>query len=404
MNSINFYETSSTHTRIIVVGVGGGGCNSVNRMIEAGVRGVEFVAINTDKQALENCKATKKIVIGEKLTGGRGAGALPEIGKEAAEESKDLIKDCLQGANMVFIAAGMGGGTGTGAAPVVAKIAKKELNILTVAVVTKPFDFEKKRKGALAEEGIKNLRESCDTVIAISNQALLNSDEDIPLIEAWRRADDVLKQGVQGISDLIINPGQINIDFADVKTIMANKGIALMGVGFGKGDNAAVDAVTMAIENPLMPDLVVNNAKSILINVSGSSKMGLSKFRDVMKFIENISSDDALTIIGQTFDDSLDDKIKVTIIATDFDNQKNNNKIKRTEDDIEIKNEDNNKKEEVPVNTNKNFYLQQEFMKLLQTDIDEKVNIDNIEEPAFLRYLKKKQKEEESRDYLSKKG
>lgn len=416
-SNINFYETNSANnTRILVVGVGGGGCNSINRMIEAGVRGVEFIAMNTDKQALNTCRATRKIVLGERLTGGRGAGAMPEIGKQAAEESKDLIEEVLKGANMVFIAAGMGGGTGTGAAPVVAKIAK-ELGILTIAVVTRPFDFEKKRKGALAEEGINNLRKNCDTVITISNQALLNSDEDITLVEAWRRADDVLKQGVQGISDLIVNPGEINTDFADVKTIMSNKGIALMGVGIGKGDNASVDAVTMAIENPLMPELYVNNAKSILVNVSGSSKMKLKSFKDVMKFIENIAAEDALIIVGQSFDDSLEDKIKVTIIATEFDNQKED-KIKRTPNDIEIESDMKSdikldiKKEEPTKYNNLNVYSYQEFVKLSQPGLklrDEKV-YDNIEEPAFLRRQRminikdKDNNNDEGKNYLSKKN
>ncbi|HOJ63351.1 MAG TPA: cell division protein FtsZ [Spirochaetota bacterium] len=409
-SNINFYETNTACTRIVVVGVGGGGCNSINRMIEAGIRGVEFIAVNTDKQALQNCKATRKIVIGEKLTGGRGAGAMPEIGRDAAEESKELIQDALKGANMVFIAAGMGGGTGTGAAPVIAKIAKS-LDILTVAVVTKPFDFEKKRKGAIAEEGINNLRKECDTVITISNQALLNSDEDITLIEAWRRADDVLKQGVQGISDLIVNPGEINIDFADVKTIMANKGIALMGVGIGKGENASVDAVTMAIENPLMPELFVNNAKSILVNVAGSSKMKLKSFSDVMKFIENIASDDALIIVGQSFDDSLEDRVKVTIIATEFDSQKENNKIKRTPNDIEIKSDSEEIQKEVQKKEENNLkvYPYQDFIKLTQPGLkikDDK-SFDNIEEPAFLRRQKmmfKDKDSEEGKNYLSKKS
>lgn len=401
--NINFYESNSANTRIVVVGVGGGGCNAINRMIEAGVKGVEFIAVNTDKQALQNCRATKKIVIGEKLTGGRGAGALPEIGKKAAEESKDFIRDSLTGANMVFIAAGMGGGTGTGASPIIAKIAK-ELGILTVAVVTRPFDFEKKRKGALAEEGINNLKENCDTVITVSNQALLNSEEDITLAEAWRRADDVLRQGVQGISDLIVTPGEINTDFADIKTIMQNKGIALMGVGIGKGENAAVDAVTMAIENPLMPDLIVNNAKSILVNVAGSSQMKLKKFSDVMTFIENIASNDALIIMGQSFDNSLEDSIKVTIIATDFDNGKTNNKIKRNNNDIDTKKQEEDQNEELLESKNKNFYSHEEFIQLVQSNLKkDKFSFDNIEEPAFLRYLKKK-KEENEENYLSKKG
>src|SRR4030042_3072755 len=287
--NIDFYETNTSCTRILVIGVGGGGCNSINRMIDAGIKGVEFIAVNTDKQALRSCKSTKKIVIGEKLTGGRGAGAIPEVGEKAAIESEEFLKEVLKGSNMVFITAGMGGGTGTGAAPIVAKIAK-ELNCLTIGVVTTPFEFEKKIKAKIAEEGIAKLKDNVDTLIIISNQALLNGNANIPLIEAWRRADDVLRQGVQGISDLIINPGEINIDFADIHTVMKNKGQALMGVGIAKGDNAAIEAVGMAIENPLMPDLVVSNAKAILVNVAGSSKMTLNSFHEVMKYIENMTS------------------------------------------------------------------------------------------------------------------
>lgn len=385
--NINFYEKNSSCTRIIVLGVGGGGCNSINRMIDAGIKGVEFIAINTDKQALRSCRATRKIVIGEKLTGGRGAGAIPEIGEKAAIESEEFLKELLNGANMVFITAGMGGGTGTGAAPVVAKIAK-ELNCLTIGVVTTPFDFEKKFKAQIAEQGIEKLKENVDTLIIISNQALLNGNANIPLIEAWRRADDVLRQGVQGISDLIINPGEINIDFADIHTVMKDKGQALMGVGIARGDNAAIEAAAMAIENPLMPDLVVNNAQAILVNVAGSSKMTLNAFNEVMKYIENITSDKSLVIIGQTFDDYLEDKIKVTIIATGFD--------KKSIDDNES-DEDFEQSDEKIISYN-------EFMKLLQNDrID--VSKSKLEEPAFLRSLKSSDDIENYKNkYLTKKG
>lgn len=391
--NIDFYEANSSCTRIVVVGIGGGGCNSVNRMIDAGVSGVEFIAVNTDKQALRSCRATKKIVIGEKLTGGRGAGAVPEVGEKAAIESEDLIKESLKSANMVFIAAGMGGGTGTGAAPIIAKIAK-DLGCLTVGVVTRPFEFEKKVKGRLADDGIKKLRDSVDALIIISNQALLNENEDISLIEAWRRADDVLKQGVQGISDLIINPGEINIDFKDVETVMKNKGCALMGVGVGKGENAAVDAVTMAIENPLMPDLVVDKAKAILVNVAGSTKMKLKSFHDVMKFIDNIASEEAHVITGQSFNDSLEDMIKVTIVATDFDEFKPE-KIKIAKEEPEA----------VETKKTENVYSHDEFIKLLQSGNKNVGKIyEDIEEPAYLRNLKKKDKADEDNNYLLKKN
>lgn len=379
--NIDFYEQNASCTRITVVGVGGGGCNSINRMIDAGIKGVEFIAVNTDKQALRSCRATRKIVIGEKLTGGRGAGAVPEIGERAAVESEDMLRDTLNGANMVFITAGMGGGTGTGAAPVIARIAK-DVKCLTIGVVTTPFDFEKRTKSQLAEEGIAKLRDTVDTLIVISNQALLNGDANIPLIEAWRRADDVLRQGVQGISDLIINPGEINIDFADIQTVMKDKGQALMGVGIAKGQNAAMEAAAMAIENPLMPDLVVGNAKAILVNVAGSSRMTLSDFNTVMKYIENLTSDNSLVIVGQTFDDYLEDKIKVTIIATGFEQKK----IDKEDPLNDIEQSDDN------------IIAYNDFMKILQTN-RYNVNKSKLEEPAFLRSLKTKNGHD---DYKSK--
>jgi cell division protein FtsZ len=387
--NIDFYDKSACFTRIMVMGVGGGGCNSINRMIDADVRGVEFVAINTDKQALANCRAMKKIVIGEKLTGGRGAGAVPSIGENAALESADIIKETLKGVNMLFIAAGMGGGTGTGAAPVIAKIAR-EMNCLTIGVVTRPFEFEKRVKGKLADEGIAKLKDSTDTLIIISNEALFDGNNNIPLMEAWRRADEVLKQGVQGISDLIVNPGEINIDFADVETVMKNRGQALMGVGIARGENAAVEAVTLSIEKPLMSDLVVTNAKAILVNVSGSSKMTLKQFSDVMRFIENIASEDALVIPGQSFDDSLEDSIKVTIVATGFDDKKHQSKVKT---DIETG--------EAADKISDNVYSHDEFFDLLK--VSSKAVGKNIEEPAFLRKFNAKKNIDDKDNFLSKK-
>ena len=392
--NINFMEENSSCTKIIVVGVGGGGCNSVNRMIDAGVSGVEFISVNTDKQALRSCKSTKKLVIGEKLTGGRGAGATPEIGEKAALESETEIKEALRDANMVFIAAGMGGGTGTGAAPVIAKIAK-ELGCLTVGVVTKPFNFEKKAKGVLADEGLEKLRSNVDTLITISNQALLASDEDISLMEAWHRADDVLKQGVQGISDLIVNPGEMNIDFADVRTVMKNKGQALMGVGVGKGASAAVDAVQMAVSNPLMPDIKVENAKAILVNVAGSSSMKLKSFTDVMTFVENIASDDALVITGQSFDDKLNDTIKVTIVATGFEPEvlREANIIK--EETVQPMNE-----EPEIMSAPENTMSLKDFQKILKPSVAET----NLEVPTYLRNMKNNYKTSEPHDFLSRKN
>ena len=362
-------------TRIMVMGIGGGGCNSINRMIDGGVKGVEFVAINTDKQALARSKAPKKIVIGEKLTGGRGAGSVPDIGEKAAIESADMIKNQLKDVNMLFIAAGMGGGTGTGASPIIAKIAK-DMNVLTISVVTKPFDFEKRSK--IAEEGITKLIEYSDTILTISNQALFNTDEDTPLIEMWRRVDDVLKNGVQGISDLIVSPSEINIDFADVETVMKNKGQALMGVGYGKGDNGAEDAVNMAIGNPLMPDLIVSNATAMLINIAGSSKMSFKQFKNTMSYIDGIASKDARVIMGQTFDDTLQDSIKVTLVATGFSSVKKDRLEDMYDDEI-------SKKKEIQGNV----YTHSDFFNLLKkTQSDSHINID---EPAILRKIKKQE-------------
>ncbi|HOV15401.1 MAG TPA: cell division protein FtsZ, partial [Spirochaetota bacterium] len=328
----------------------------------------------------------------EKLTGGRGAGAIPDVGEKAALESEDLIRETLRGVNMLFVAAGMGGGTGTGAAPIIAKIAK-EMGCLTVGVVTKPFDFEKRIKGKTAVEGINKLKDHTDTLIVISNQALFEGNDNISIVEAWRRADDVLKQGVQGISDLIVNPGEMNIDFADVQTVMKNRGQALMGVGTGRGDNAAIEAVTTAIENPLMPDLVVANAKALLVNVAGSSKMTLKQFSDVMKFIENIASDDALVIPGQSFDDTLQDAIKVTIVATGFEEK----------DRIVTKERVEEKVEPQTVEVKQNVYSHDEFVSLLKSS--SRPTSKNIEEPAFLRKFNtvKKDKEEDE-NFLSKKS
>ncbi len=397
---IGFYEAENACTKIIVVGVGGGGCNSVNRMIQAGVKGVEFIAVNTDKQALNNCKATKKLVIGEALTGGRGAGAVPDVGEKAALEDESIIKENLKGANLVFITAGMGGGTGTGAAPVIAKIAK-DLGCLTVAVVTKPFDFEKTVKGKLAAEGIEKLEKIVDTLIVISNQALItNCSDKITLMDAWRLADDVLKQGVQGISDLIINSGEMNIDFADVQTVMKSKGKALMGIGYGKGENAAIEAVTMAIENPLMPELIVDKAKAILVNVSGSSNLSFKTYTDVMNFIQNIASDDALVIPGQTFDDTLEDKIKVTIIATGF--QDAERVVLKPE--VEVKQEMPKEVEKQQVNSSakrNDIYSTAEFLELI--NINKNHDTSPHEEPAYIRELNKKNKLNTTYDFLTKK-
>ena len=305
-------------TDIKVIGVGGGGNNATNRMIESGLRNVHFVAVNTDLQALDLCHAETKVPIGSKLTSGLGAGGIPEMGEKAALEDQAAIENVLKGADMVFITAGLGGGTGTGATPVIARTAR-EHDILTVAVVTKPFDFEGRRKRDLADQGIDNLRKEVDTLIVIPNQHLLKVVERrTPLREAFMLADDVLRQGVQGISDLITVPGVINIDFADVRTIMQGQGDALMGIGVGGGDNGAVDAATNAINNPLLEDAHIEGAHGILVNVTGGDGMSLTEYEEVLQIITASASDDAMIICGTSINETLDDEIRVTVIATGF--------------------------------------------------------------------------------------
>lgn len=314
--------TQADPTIIRVIGVGGGGSNGVNRMIASGLKNVQFIAANTDLQALKLSHAEMKLPLGSKLTGGLGAGGVPEIGEKAALETQEELKEVLTGSDMVFITAGMGGGTGTGAAPVVARIAR-EVGALTVAVVTKPFDFEGRRKLVLADEGIEKLRDAVDTLIIIPNQYLLKVVERrTPIREAFLMADDVLRQGVQGISDLITVPGEINIDFADVRTIMKGQGDALMGIGVGTGDNRAVDAATNAINNPLLEDARIEGAKGILVNVTGGESFSLAEYEEVVKIITANADSDALIIPGSTLDDSADEEVKVTVIATGFNKER----------------------------------------------------------------------------------
>jgi cell division protein FtsZ len=323
--NIEFAEEPTGNLTVIkVIGVGGGGTNAVNRMIATGLKNVQFVAANTDLQALQLSKAQTRLALGTKLTGGLGAGGVPEIGEKAALEDEDRIRELLKGADMVFITAGMGGGTGTGGAPVVARIAR-EIQALSVAVVTKPFDFEGRRKMEIADEGIKRLREEVDTLIVIPNQYLLKIVERrTPIREAFLMADDVLRQGVQGISDLITEPGEINIDFADVRTIMKGNGDALMGVGIGSGDNRAVDAATNAINNPLLEDAKIEGAQGILVNVSGGEDLCLSEFEEVLKIITASADKAALVIAGTSINDSMGETVKVTVIATGFSSERRN--------------------------------------------------------------------------------
>ncbi len=317
--NIEFAEDNpSTITVLKVIGVGGGGSNAVNRMIAAGLKNVQFIAANTDLQALQMSRAETRLPLGTKLTGGLGAGGIPEVGEKAALEDEPRIRDALTGADMVFITAGMGGGTGTGGAPIVARVAR-EMGALSVAVVTKPFDFEGRRKMALAEEGIDKLRREVDTLIVIPNQYLLKIVERrTPIREAFLMADDVLRQGVQGISDLITEPGEINIDFADVRTIMKGNGDSLMGIGIGRGDNRAVDAATNAINNPLLEDAKIEGARGILVNVTGGANFCLSEFEEVLKIITASADSQALVISGTSINEALEDQLRVTVIATGF--------------------------------------------------------------------------------------
>ncbi|MFA5698264.1 MAG: cell division protein FtsZ [Sphaerochaeta sp.] len=306
-------------TVIKVMGVGGAGGNAVNRMISSGLKKVQFVTMNTDVQALQRSNAHTRLPIGKELTGGLGAGGMPDIGEKAAQESKEEIRREIEDADMVFITAGMGGGTGTGAAPVIAEISKS-LNILTVAVVTTPFAFEGKKKLTLAQAGIEKLRKHVDTLIIIPNQYLLRVVENnTPIKQAFLMADEVLYMGVQGISELITEPGEINIDFADVRTVMKGKGDALMGIGFGEGANRAVDAARQAISNPLLESASIDGAKSVLVNLAGGDNLTLQEYQDVVELVTENCAEDALIIAGQAYNPELGDQIKVTVVATGFE-------------------------------------------------------------------------------------
>ena len=311
-------ERPISPTVIKVIGAGGGGSNAVNRMIEAGLQHVEFIVANTDRQALNKSVAENKIVIGSKLTNGLGAGGKPEIGEKAAIEDTEAIANILRGADMVFVTAGMGGGTGTGAAPIIAKIAKEQ-GALTVGVVTKPFEFEGKQKMLLAEEGIRKLHEQVDTLIVIPNQYLLKIvDKKTSITQAFKLADDVLRQGVQGISDLITHPGEVNIDFADVRTTMEGKGDAILGVGTADGENRAVDAATAAISNPLLEDCHIDGAKNILVNIQCNEDFSLTETQEIVNIIRDTADPDVLLIYGQIIDKNMGDAVSVTVIATGF--------------------------------------------------------------------------------------
>ena len=310
-----------TGARIKVIGIGGGGSNAVNRMIEAGIEGIEFLVANTDLQALKRSRAPIKIQLGSRLTKGLGAGADPNVGREAALEDTDKIIEVLEGADMVFVTTGLGGGTGTGAAPIIASLAT-ELDALTVAVVTKPFQFEGRRRMQQADQGLRELRECVDTVITIPNERLLHTvDRGVSLSDSFRVADDVLRQAVQGISDLITVPGLINLDFADVKSIMQGMGMALMGAGRATGENRAIEATQQAISSPLLEEATIQGAKGVLINITGGPDLTLFEVNAASSIIRESADDDANIIFGAVIDETLTDEMKITVIATGFDKE-----------------------------------------------------------------------------------
>jgi cell division protein FtsZ len=359
---------------IKVIGVGGGGNNAVNRMIEHGVQGVEFIAVNTDAQALNLSKAEVKMQIGAKLTRGLGAGANPDVGKKAAEESKEQLEAALSGADMVFVTAGMGGGTGTGAAPVIAQIAR-DLGALTVGVVTRPFTFEGKKRSGQASGGIGAMKEAVDTLIVIPNDRLLEIvDKSTPMLEAFREADNVLRQGVQGISDLIAVPGLINLDFADVKTIMSNKGSALMGIGVSAGENRAAEAAKKAISSPLL-ETSIDGAQGVLMNITGGTNLSLYEVQEAADIVATASDQEVNMIFGSVINETLKEEIIVTVIATGFKEENAQPKVNRPTFG-QAKPQIGNVKREQP----KREEVQQEPVRHTQVSQEETLDI-----PTFLR-------------------
>ena len=319
MKIFEMEEVKNTGAKIKIVGVGGGGSNAVNSMIASSLEGVEFIAINTDAQALESSLAHQCIQIGNSLTKGLGAGANPEVGRQAALDDRDIIEEALKGADMVFITAGMGGGTGTGASPVIAEVAR-ELGILTTAVVTRPFLFEGNKRARHAEQGIKELKKNVDAVIIIHNNRILDiTEKDTPWLQALNFANDVLRQAVKGISDLILVPGLINQDFADIKTILSDSGRAIMGIGNAEGENRAITAAKMAIRSPLLEETSIDGAKGLLINITGGSSLSFHEVHEAASLIRDAAHEDAEIIFGSVIDSDLDDKIVITVIATGFE-------------------------------------------------------------------------------------
>lgn len=369
MNEIRMVDDFKEYPAVIkIVGVGGAGGNALNRMIDSDVKGVEFIAANTDAQALRRSHAGLKLQIGVKVTKGLGVGGNPAIGKQAAEEDRDKVREALVGADMVFITAGMGGGTGTGAAPIFAEVAK-ELGALTIAVVTKPFLFEGKVRSKHAEEGIKELKTKVDTLVIIPNQRLFTIiDEATPAHKAWSQVDDVLRQGIQSISDVITSTGTVNVDFNDVKAIMTDAGQALMGMGESSGPNRAIEAAKMAMASPLLEDISIQGAMGLLVNITGGASLTMHEINEAMMLIYNAVSPEANVYFGQVFDESIGDTMKITVIATNFSSA-------------------SAKKQSEPKDMKQDLFQGIKNISPIHTREDESTTID---EPAFLRLRNKK--------------
>ena len=375
-------ESSGFSARLKVVGVGGGGCNALNNMVDAGVQGVDFIGINTDVKSLSMCKAPVKIQIGSKLTRGLGAGADPEVGKKAALEDVDKIRDHLSGTDMVFITCGLGGGTGTGASPVIAEISK-ELGALTVAIATKPFAFEARARMDQAERGVTQLKTSVDSLITIPNQRLLSiGGKHMTVMEAFLKADEVLLNAVRSISDLIVGSGYVVVDFADVKTIMAERGMAIMGVGTASGENRAREAAQKAISSPLLEDISIHGARGVLINVTGNTDITLNEVNEASTLIQEQAHENAKVIWGLVFDDTMDDLVRITVIATGFDEQ-----VLKGSDNVEPLTFPRGKlfddEEQMPAFIKKKVTIDYKEIKSRSDNID--IDDDRLDIPTFLR-------------------
>ena len=382
-------EVRGHGAKIKVVGVGGAGSNAINNMIASNLHGVEFICVNTDMQSLETSLASTKVQIGANLTRGLGAGSNPQIGREAALEDSALISECLEGADMVFITAGMGGGTGTGAGPVIAGIAR-ELGAITVAVITKPFFYEGKIRYTNAEEGIKELRKNVDTLILIPNDKIgLVVEKGTPLLKSFAVANDVLKQAVQGISDIILIPGLINVDFADVKTIIQNQGRGVMGSGVGRGDAGALDAAKKAISNPLLEESSIEGAKGILVNITGGLELALNDVQDAVSYVYDSAHEEVHLIFGAVIDPDVADEVRVTVIATGFSDQKEKVELPQVKKWTPVKQTVNLRGSERVLSKN----LKSEYgIDLVTTDIMSSYD-DHIDVPTFLRKVPQPQKE-----------